>query len=464
VIRRAPETARNRKKNLKKDNETFMGKGQDGFMTIRFLASGILALFVGSAVAEELALKPDDLLSARFVPVKAPAYTGLLLQTGDRLAIIGDSITEHKIYSRILETYLTVCVPELKITARQFGYSGETAERFLQRMTNDCLRFHPTIATLSYGMNDYKYRPYDEGNASWYRNNYTAVAQAFKANGARVVMGSPGCVGKVASWVKSATGTVDEHNLHLYAFRNIDIEIADQEQIRFADVFWPMFAAGLEARQMYGTNYAIAGQDGVHPGWAGNLIMAYAYLTAMGLGGDIGTFTVDLEVNSATVTDGHTLDSFTNNILTITSRRYPFCATGGLNDDNSIRSGMAFVPFNESLNRLQLVVRNGKAANYQVTWGSETRTYPAAQLTAGVNLAADFITNPFSEAFGKVDEAVAKKQDYETRQIKQMFHSPEGLADADATAALTEEVRQPLANAIAKAFVPVTHTIRIEPE
>ena len=55
-----------------------------------------------------------------------------LLQAGDRLAIFGDSITEQKMYSRIIETYLTVCVPELDITVRQFGWSGESAEGFLR--------------------------------------------------------------------------------------------------------------------------------------------------------------------------------------------------------------------------------------------------------------------------------------------------------------------------------------------
>jgi hypothetical protein len=34
----------------------------------------------------------------------------------------------------------------------------------------------------------------------------------------------------------------------------------------------------------------------------------------------------------------------------------------------------------------------------------------------------------------------------------------------EATAALTEKARQPLAKAIAAAFVPVRHTIRIEAE
>jgi len=48
-------------------------------------------------------------------------------------------------YSRIMETYLTVCVPELDISVRQYGWSGETAPQFLARMTNDCLRFNPTV-------------------------------------------------------------------------------------------------------------------------------------------------------------------------------------------------------------------------------------------------------------------------------------------------------------------------------
>jgi len=81
-----------------------------------------------------------------------------------------------------------------------------------------------------------------------------------------------------------------------------------------------------------------------------------------------------------------------------------------------------------------------------------------------VNLADDFATNPFSEAFVKVDNAVGAKQAYETRQIKDLFHGAEGRVDIDKTVALTEEVRAPLAKAIKEAFVPVTHTIKISPE
>ena len=70
--------------------------------------------------------------------------------------------------------------------------------------------------------------------------------------------------------------------------------------------------------------------------------------------------------------------------------------------------------------------------------------------------------NPFCEAFAKVDAAVAAKQAYETKQIKQSFRSPEAKADMEAVAARTEKEREPLAAAIKAAFVPVTHTIKIE--
>ena len=422
-----------------------------------------LALAAGIAAAAPLEPKPADPFFEKFAPIKAPAPGKLLLKPGDRLAIVGDSITEQKMYSRLIETYLTVCVPELKITARQFGWSGETAEGFLRRMTNDCLRFQPTVATLCYGMNDYKYRPYDEANARWYREKYTAVVRSFKSAGARVVLGSPGCVGKVASWVKSASGTLEEHNLHLCALRNIDVEIAAQQNVRFADVFWPMFTAGFEARQKYGTNYAVAGQDGVHPGWAGQLLMARAYLKAMGLDGEIGTFTVNLKSHAAKASAGHTADGFADGAFTFTSRRYPFCATGELDKDSSIRSGMTLVPFNQELNRLMLVAKGGTAANYKVTWGAESKTYSAAELAKGVNLAADFAVNPFSDAFKKVDAAVGAKQSYETKQIQKSFRSPEAKADMATVVAQTEAERAPLAAAIQAAVVPVTHSLRIDP-
>jgi hypothetical protein len=432
-----------------------------------------------AGVAQTLEQKPTDVRLEPFKPLKAPQPRGPVLRQGDRLAICGDSITEQKMYSRIMEDYLTMCEPELNVTVRQYGWGGERAPGFLARMTNDCLRFKPTIATTCYGMNDHEYRAYEDRIGQTYRESSTAIVQAFKDNDARVIQGSPGCVGKVPGWQKRTNDTVVDLNLNLCQLRNIDIEIAEKEGVGFADVFWPMLTTGMEAQKRYGADYAIAGKDGVHPGWAGHAVMAYAFLKAFGLKGDIGTFIVDVKKSKMKASPGHKLVSAKDGEFVITSSRYPFCpcvpaeqaaASYPVCDkdnpekDNSIRSAMTLIPFNQELNRLVLKAENIRAGrSYKMTWGKESKTFSAAQLERGINLAEEFTCNPFCEGFAKVDAAVAAKQAYETQQIKKSFRSPEAKTDMEGVAAQTEKEREPLAAAIKAAFVPVTHTIKIEP-
>jgi len=437
-------------------------KTRQGFIVSLTLLGFAILNFSGGLRAADYEPKPDDPYFLKFNPRKAPEPGPLILKEGDRLAIIGDSITEQRMYSRIIETYLTVCVPELKITARQYGWSGETAEGFLHRMTNDCLRFKPTVATLCYGMNDHRYRPFDMENEQWYADNYSAVVRNLKDAGATVVLGSPGCVGKVPGWTKSGAYTLDELNINLCAFRDCDIGLAKELGTPFADVFWTMFKAEHEAQQRYGMDYAVSGTDGVHPRWAGHLVMAYCFLRAMGLNGDIGTLTVDLAAQTATATPGHTVDSFKDNQLTVTSTKYPFCASGATNSIESVRSGATLVPFFQELSRFELVVKNGSATQYNIIWGNTTNTYTSVQLAQGVNLAQDFEDNPFCAAFNKVEEAVAAKEKFETRQIKDIFHGPVGKADMEGAVQTTEAERAPLAKAIADAMIPVQHTIVIQ--
>ena len=241
--------------------------------------------------------------------VTAPQPTVPVLRVGNRLAICGDSITEQRMYSRIMETYLTVALPELDISTRQYGWSGEQASGFLGRMTNDVLRFKPTVATTCYGINDHHYRPYEASIGEAYGTNMTNVVLGFESIGTCVIAGAPGCIGlKNPPW-NIIHGTPKEKNISLCNLRDIDIDIARTEHTGFADVFWDMYLAQYEALQRYGTNYTLAGKDSVHPGWAGHLVMAYAFLKALNVPGDIGTFTVDLAENKASVSEGHELVS-----------------------------------------------------------------------------------------------------------------------------------------------------------
>jgi hypothetical protein len=98
---------------------------------------------------------------------------------------------------------------------------------------------------------------------------------------------------------------------------------------------------------------------------------------------------------------------------------------------------------------------------YILTWGEQSREYSAEELAKGVNLAEKFPNNPFSAQFDRVDQAVAAKQMFETKQVKEIFHGAEGKADIEKAAADTEAQRKPLADAIRAAMVPVTHVIAV---
>jgi hypothetical protein len=208
-------------------------------------------------------------------------------------------------------------------------------------------------------------------------------------------------------------------------------------------------------------------------------VMAYAFLKALGLKGGIGTFTVDLRRNTMKTSAGHEVISARAGAFEIKSSRYPFCAcepkgqsapsypvcdTDDLTQHSSIRSAQTLIPFNHDLNRLILVGRGGKAPRYKVTWGAECKSFSPEQLGRGVNLAEEFPGNPFCQAFAKVDAAVAAKQAFETRQIKEIFHGEPGKVDMEAAVASTEKERQSLVEAIQIAFQPVTHVLRIEAE
>jgi lysophospholipase L1-like esterase len=455
------------------------------FMGTKTFLLGFLTLTLTAAVADET--NSNSALLSGFMPVAAPEPTHLILRRGDRVAICGDSITEQKMYSRIMEDYLTMCVPQLNVTVRQYGWSGERAPQFLKRMTNDVLRFEPTVATTCYGMNDHEYRTYQDRIGNTYRTNQELIVSAFQHWGVRVVLGSAGCVGKVPSWQKDRSYTVDQLNSNLGTLRNIDAELATRMNVGFADVFWPMLNAGTLARQRYGTNFNISGADGVHPNWAGHTVMAYAFLKGMGLDGEIGTFTVDIKKNEMKTTAGHEVVGANTGEFQIKSSRYPFCpcepegaATRGypvcgkteISRDDNIEASMALVPFNQELNRLTLLVKNGTASHYYVTWGGQSKKFSTEQLAHGINLIEEFPSNPFAEAFAKVDAAVATKQEFETKEMKTDFHGNGNLdAPIENVIPQTEKVvkedekkHDQLAAAVSAAFVPVTHILRIDAE
>lgn len=399
------------------------------------------------------------------------------LVKGSRVAIVGDSITEQKLYSKYMEAYLLACsgVPEVKVF--QFGWSGETAGGFANRVENDLSVFQPTIVTLCYGMNDGGYQPYRVEIGNNYEGAMRNVLKKLDAlNVKSIVVGSPGAVDtnffRPGQMMGDRTAH-DAYNDNLAHLRDIDQKLATENKQLFANVHAAMFDTMKKAKEGLGSDYDVCGRDGFHPGPNGQLIMAYAFLKGLELDGKIGDIAIDMK-GEATATEGHKIAKSGPGSAEIDSSRWPYCFEGDEKTSGGTRSIARFMPFNEELNRLTLKVKNLDAAKAKVTWGEQSKEFSKAQLEAGVNLAAEFSQTPFDGAFQKLVNAIGNKQNWETYMIKSVitnFRSFAGDLQEDAEfqgAIKTIRARllarqQKLDDEVRATLTPIRHTITVTP-
>jgi lysophospholipase L1-like esterase len=393
------------------------------------------------------------------------------LQTGDIVAICGDSITKQRLYSAFIETYLLACQPVQDIHAHQFGVSSEKSWEFLTRIDSEVLPFHPTIATIFYGMNDGGYTSVDPIRQENYRRAMTEIVNKLKRGGVRfIVIGSPGAVdSNTFDRNVIADISAQEYNAKtLVGLTDIARQVSAQQGVGYADVNGIFSETMAKAKAKHGPGYHVAGADGIHPAANGHVIIAYAFLKALGCHGEIGTISIDFAQNRATSTEGHRVLSVTGDTVEIESTRYPFCFYGEPGDPDSTRGIIDFLPFNSDLNRFRLVVNGVTNGRFKVTWGKNSKIFSANELGRGINLAAEFLDNPFSGPFNTIENAVRSKQEFETQAMRSPWHGPGFWPEPDKRAApgklsadVVEKARA-LEAAVRAAIKPVKHTLKIE--
>jgi len=385
------------------------------------------------------------------------------LQTGDRIAILGDSITEQRLYSKNIATYLAACRPELAVDVRQLGWSGESLPGFIDRMDQDCLRFKPTVATIAYGMNDAMAARPDAEIKSLFATQLGTVLDRLRAASVRAVVGGPGIITKAPEWRKSPE-TGDQLNQRLADLGGIAARLATERSLPFADIHGSMTALRNAAQPIHGNKMLVAGGDGVHPQAAGHLAMAQPLLVALGLGKtDLARFQVDLRRRRATASAGHEVLGFDGRTLRLRSSRYPFVPIKNESPTASEAAAATFLGFNSAVNRFILQVEGMKPRRCEVRWGDEVHTFSRESLAKGINLMEHFQGVLFEGPFRKVETRVDTLQIYETFQVKMIFRSEEFGRASDWRFSQSEQVRQGLVEAIRAAVTPVEHSIELRP-
>jgi len=129
-----------------------------------------------------------------------------------------------------------------------------------------------------------------------------------------------------------------------------------------------------------------------------------------------------------------------------------------------------FLPFNQDLNRYMLIVNGASTSKIKVTWGKTSKEFDATELAKGINLADEFLDNPFCSQFQAVEAKIRDQQAAEVEMIKVAIHAiPVFTKQLPDRKEVLEQIRTDLIakdktfrDASAAAVTPVTHTIIIE--
>src|SRR6201996_1821730 len=78
-------------------------------------------------------------------------------KTGDRIAFVGNSITEQGYYESYVWLYYMLHFPNRRIVILNRGIGGDRAKNIYDRFDDDVVSADPTVICVTFGMNDSGY-------------------------------------------------------------------------------------------------------------------------------------------------------------------------------------------------------------------------------------------------------------------------------------------------------------------
>ena len=380
--------------------------------------------------------------------------------------LLGDSITEQRQYTTYIETYVLSRYPRWNITFRNLGWSGSRVGGGLAGMARDLLPLHPAAITIDYGMNDAR-----AGDAGYdlFVTNTLKLVQQLKSAGTRVALLTPSPEERYEA--NQPAGSA--YNRMLWKYSLGLQKIAEQEGVLFVDQYTP-FVSVIETGRQAGVLGATGGvrliPDGVHPNWAGHLVMATAILKGLGASAAVSRAEIDAATGKVIATEGCEIEMLPATGKAVAFRRKDRCLPWFIPADGRLVLGIpGFAPLDD-LSRYDLRVTNLTAPNYKLTIDEvEAGIFPKAKLAEGVNLSlqAGPITAEAEKLFGSVcDKNYLYFQRWRTVQL---FILPNWLQGAEVEAMRQKELFRLDAEitrreqAINELRQPVPHVFKLTP-
>jgi lysophospholipase L1-like esterase len=374
------------------------------------------------------------LLAVGFLLTAATAIPAqdFFLKSGDVVVMMGDSITEQRLYSTYMEIWCQTRFPAYNLVFHNVGIGGDTSGGGNGRFKRDVLAHKPTVLTVDFGMNDGGYiwpgRTYKEKDPKTkemvekqnteadvearvvpYLKGQQGIADQARAANLRVAWITPQPVeADPGNDFEKYNSTLEKLSLGLK-------ELAKKNDGTFVDQFHP-YRDVIEKARTAGEKKRITAGDAVHPGPPGQALMAASCLKELGF---------PRLVSSAHILVADKQGSFKNCAVST------IVITGDSDvrftrEDHALpffpeqaKSILKHTPLLDAMNNYELKVTGLKAGKYEIKLGGKkVAEHTAAELANGVNLAGPALAaGPVADQVNEVVKAVNEKTNYYHDQI-----------------------------------------------
>lgn len=218
------------------------------------------------------------------------AQTIAPFQKGDRVAFVGNSITDGGHYHSYIWLYYMTHFPTMRLWMANCGVGGDTAHSIWARLDDDVLSRQPTVLTLTFGMNDSGYYEYNGDDPQGFADrqvaqsitNFDSIRHRLTTlKDTRIVMLGTSPYDQTSRFNQDIFHGKNDAMRRIVSYQQ---QAAQKEGWEFLDFNAPMSRIN-EERQQADSTFTLCGTDRIHPDNDGHMVMAYLFLKAQGMAG-----------------------------------------------------------------------------------------------------------------------------------------------------------------------------------
>ena len=334
-------------------------------------------------------------------------------QEGERVAFLGNSITDGGHYHSYIWLYYMTHFPDRHIRCFNAGIGGDDVKQMADRFNYEIIPLKPTVMMVTWGMNDTKYWEWNRPKADTLQEAVVAIArQRYQVLDKKLkqhpefrkvfILGSP----------YDETTKSNKQNYFPGKSKAFEALIDFQETIAkkngwgSVDFDHPMLEINRH-EQVKDSLFSLEPNDRIHPDNNGHMVMAYLFLKAQGLDNlPVADIAIDVIHKKAAKAINCKISGIAVNANTISfnylaySLPYPTdTIPRGAFQTKAQSDGLKLVPFNTVFNQEILKVTGLKPGNYQLSMdGQVINNWTAEELSSGINLAEEMYTPEYQQA------------------------------------------------------------------